>query len=198
MKIVAVIPARYKSSRFPGKPLADINGKPMIYWVYKHCIDSSVFDEVMVATDDNRIMDACCQYGMNSMLTSDNNQTGTDRVAEVASRISADIFVNVQGDEPLLEPDVIAKVIQPIRDNPEYDVVNLMTQISDPVDFINFTIPKVITNNQNRGIYLTRSPTPYPKGSINYPVYKQVCVCIPSECTQILQGIWVYKREEQK
>ena len=156
MKIIGVIPARYESSRFQGKPLADICGKPMIWWVYQHASQVKLFNELYVATDDQRIFDACEKFNMKCIMTS--------------------IYVNIQGDEPLMEPEVMEKAILPFLDNPDLQVSNLMTKIKDPVDVVNFTVPKVITNKEGIGIYLTRSTAPYPKGSISYDYYKQVCV----------------------
>lgn len=176
MRIVAVIPARYKSSRFPGKPLADICGKPMIWWVYQQCIKVDDFTEVYVATDDTRIYDKCKELGINVIMTSESHATGTDRVGEVAERVEADLIVNIQGDEPLIEPETIRAAIKPFYENKDLMISNLMTRISNPIDVVNFTIPKVITNNDNKGIYLTRATAPYPKGSIDYSYYKQVCV----------------------
>lgn len=176
MKIVAVIPARYKSSRFPGKPLIDLCGKPMIWWVYNQCLKVKEFSSVIVATDSEIIEEACKSYNINVMMTSKNHQTGTDRVGEISERIEADLFVNVQGDEPLLEPETIKAAITPFYDDPKLQVSNLMTKITNPVDVVNFTVPKVITNQENVGIFLTRSSCPYPKGSISYTFYKQVCV----------------------
>ena len=176
MKIIGVIPARYESSRFPGKPLADICGKPMIWWVYHHASQVKCIDELYVATDDQRIFDACEMFDMNCIMTSTSHRTGTDRIGEVAEKIPADLYVNIQGDEPLMEPEVMEKAILPFFVNKELQVSNLMTKISDPVDVVNFTVPKVITNKDGIGIYLTRSTAPYPKGSINYAYYKQVCV----------------------
>ena len=176
MKIVGVIPARYESSRFQGKPLADICGKPMIWWVYKHASEVKDFDELYVATDDRRIYDACMAYDMKCIMTSSSHRTGTDRLGEVAEKIPADLYVNIQGDEPLMEPEVMVKAIEPFFTNPDLQVSNLMTKITDPVDVVNFTVPKVITNKDGIGIYLTRSTAPYPKGSISYSYYKQVCV----------------------
>ena len=109
-------------------------------------------------------------------MTSTSHRTGTDRIGEVAEKIPADLYVNIQGDEPLMEPEVMEKAILPFFDNPELQVSNLMTKITDPVDVVNFTVPKVITNKEGIGIYLTRSTAPYPKGSIDYAYYKQVCV----------------------
>lgn len=176
MNIVAVIPARYKSSRFPGKPLEKIHGYPMIQWVYNQAKQVEEFRDVYVATEDERIVEFCKNNGLDVILTSEKHATGTDRLTEVAEEIDADLFVNIQGDEPIIEPETIKKAIQPFFDNNELQVSNLMTKISDPVELINFTVPKVITNDNNIGIYLSRGATPYPKGSINYSYYKQVCV----------------------
>lgn len=176
MKIICVIPARYNSSRFPGKPLADICGKAMIWWVYQQCLKVDDFSEVYVATDDKRIYEYCDKENMNAIMTSSNHKTGTDRVGEVAEKISADLIVNVQGDEPLLEVSTIKAAIEPFYINPTLEISNLMTKIVNPVDAINCTIPKVITNKDGVGIYLTRAISPYPKGSLDYVYYKQVCV----------------------
>lgn len=176
MKIVGVIPARYQSSRFPGKPLADICGKPMIWWVYQQCKKVEEIDEVYVATDSSEIEKACIDLGLPVVMTSQKHPTGTDRVGEVAEKIPADLIVNIQGDEPLLEPDTIRAAILPFTRDPNLQISNLMTKITDPVEVVNCTVPKVITNEQGYGIFLTRSPVPYPKGSLVFSYYKQVCV----------------------
>ncbi len=176
MRVIGVIPARYQSSRFPGKPLADICGKPMIWWVYQQCKKVRDFEQVYVATDDVRIMDTCALLGMEAILTSKEHRTGTDRVGEVARKISADLYVNIQGDEPLLEPETIRAAIIPFYSEDSLQVTNLMTKIEDPVDVVNFTVPKVITNRDNIGVYLTRAAAPYPKGAIGFNYFKQVCV----------------------
>ncbi|MCM1231782.1 MAG: 3-deoxy-manno-octulosonate cytidylyltransferase [Ruminococcus flavefaciens] len=176
MVIIGVIPARYESSRFPGKPLADICGKPMIWWVYQQCKKVEDFDAVYVATDDQRIFEACKSLNVEVVMTSNTHKTGTDRIGEVARKIPADLIVNIQGDEPLLEPSTIKAAIQPFYMNHNLEISNLMTKIKDPVDAVNFTVPKVITNKDGIGIYLTRATAPYPKGSLNYSYYKQVCV----------------------
>lgn len=176
MKIIGIIPARYKSSRFEGKPLADICGKPMIWWVYNQCIKVNMIDEVYVATDDDEIYSTCVQNDIKVIMTSNTHETGTDRIGEVARKIPADLYVNIQGDEPLIEPQTILQAILPFFDDPKLQISNLMTKISNPIDVVNFTVPKVITNKDGIGIYLTRATAPYPKGSINYSYYKQVCV----------------------
>lgn len=176
MKIVGIIPARYQSSRFPGKPLAEICGKPMIYWVYSQTKKVKELNEVYVATDDKKIEEACKENNINVIMTSSKHKTGTDRIGEVARKIKADLYINIQGDEPLIEPETIRKAILPFYDDRNLEVTNLMTKIKDPVDALNFTVPKVITNKDNIGIYLTRAMAPYPKGKIDYNFYKQVCV----------------------
>ncbi|MBP0965271.1 MAG: 3-deoxy-manno-octulosonate cytidylyltransferase [Oscillospiraceae bacterium] len=176
MKIIGVIPARYKSSRFPGKPLADICGKPMIWWVYNQAAKVGELDAVYVATDDERIESVCKALDINVIMTSDKHRTGTDRIGEVAEKIPADLYVNIQGDEPMLDPNTIRAAILPFYEDSGLQVSNLMAEITDPVDVVNCTVPKVITNKENVGIFLTRAAAPYPKGSIDYKYYKQVCV----------------------
>jgi 3-deoxy-manno-octulosonate cytidylyltransferase (CMP-KDO synthetase) len=178
MKIVAVIPARYESSRFQGKPLAEICGKLMVERVYLQAKKVKEFEEIYVATDDDRIYSACIERNMNCLMTSAKHKTGTDRVGELAQKISADIYVNIQGDEPLIEPETIRKAIIPFieQKNTNIQITNLMTCINDPVDLINVTVPKVIASKEGRGIYLSRSPTPFPKNTTNVKYYKQVCV----------------------
>lgn len=176
MKIVGVIPARYKSSRFPGKPLADICGKPMVWWVYQQCLKVNDFDKVYVATDDISILDVCKSLDIDVIMTSDTHKTGTDRVGEVAHKVAADLYVNIQGDEPLLEPATIRAAIKPFYEDPDLQVCNLMTKINNSVDLVNCTVPKVITNREGMGIYLTRATAPYPKGNLYFSYYKQVCV----------------------
>lgn len=176
MKIIGVIPARYQSSRFPGKPLADICGKPMIWWVYQQCMKVEDFDEVYVATDDDKIFNTCTELGVKVIMTADTHRTGTDRIGEVARKIPADLIVNIQGDEPLLEPATIKAAIEPFYHNPDLQISNLMAKITDPIDVVNCTVPKVITNRDGIGVYLTRATAPYPKGSLDYAYYKQVCV----------------------
>ena len=176
MKIIGVIPARYASSRFPGKPLVDIEGKPMIWWVYSQCKKVKEIDEVYIATDSDIIAETCEALGLNVVMTSSDHKTGTDRVGEVAEKVEADLIINIQGDEPLLEPETIRAAIIPFFSQKDLLVTNLKTKITNPIDVVNFTVPKVITNKDNVGVYLTRSTAPYPKGSLEYEYYKQVCV----------------------
>jgi 3-deoxy-manno-octulosonate cytidylyltransferase (CMP-KDO synthetase) len=176
-KIVAVIPARYRSSRFPGKPLADIHGKPMVWWVYQNATKVKNFSHVYVATDDERIRKACEQYGMECLMTSSEHPTGTDRVAEVSRKIEADYYANIQGDEPLVSPQTIEQALQPIYQDDDFDVVNVMTEIKDLSDLINSTVPKVVVNSKNEAIFFSRAPIPHPKNE-RPKFYKQVCVYV--------------------
>ena len=121
-KILAVIPARWASTRFPGKPLADILGKPMIQWVSEQAQKANLINEVVIATDDERIYDAVLDFGGQAVMTSPNHQSGTDRVAEVVSNIECDIVVNVQGDEPLIPSENIDLVIKPLLDSGDLSV----------------------------------------------------------------------------
>lgn len=179
MKIVGVIPARYKSSRFPGKPLSDIHGKPMMWWVYQAAKKVSKFSEVYIATDDARIYTVCEQLSMKVVMTSESHPTGTDRMGEVAGRIEADLYVNVQGDEPLLEPLTIEKAIAPfIKDGVDFCATNLMTEIKKITELTNVNIPKVVTNKNGDAVFFSRLPIPYPKAPSDIRYFKQVCVYV--------------------
>jgi 3-deoxy-manno-octulosonate cytidylyltransferase (CMP-KDO synthetase) len=174
MKIIGVIPSRYESSRFPGKPLAEICGKPMIYWVYQQVIQVKDFDAVYVATDDGRIEEVCKQYGMNCIMTANTHQTGTDRLGEVAQKIEADFYVNIQGDEPMIEPETIQKVVDYKMEHPETRVINTITPIREELEITSNTCVKVVTNSEDDGIYLSRSPIPYPKKGQEITYYKHL------------------------
>ncbi len=177
IKTIGVIPARYKSSRFPGKPLADILGKPMVWWVWRQAIKVPDFKQVYVATDDVRIAAACKELKIPVLMTSTKHKTGTDRVGEVAKEIKADLYVNIQGDEPLIDTATIKSAITPFLKQPgKIRVTNLMTQIKRRAELFSFTVPKVVFNAQKEAIFLSRFPIPYPKSSRPLKYYKQVCV----------------------
>ena len=171
MKVIGVIPCRYKSSRFPGKPIAMISGKPMVWHVWNQAKKTKNISRLIVATDDNRIYDVCHQYGIESTMTSENHRTGTDRVAEVAGRIDGDVFVNIQGDEPLIDPSGIDRIISEISKNDKEDIVNAFSAISDMADIVNGNVVKVITSIDDYALAYSRSPIPYPKES--NPRYKR-------------------------
>lgn len=161
MKITAVIPARFASVRFPGKALALIDGKPMIQHVYERTSRASFVDSVIVATDDERIRQAVDAFGGNCRMTRIDHETGTDRLAEVAGDILSDIIVNVQGDEPLIEPEMIDQAIRPLIDDPSLRMGTLKTRIKCLHDFLSPNVVKVVTDRENNALYFSRSPLPF-------------------------------------
>jgi len=173
-KVSVIIPARYASTRFEGKPLAKINGQPMIYHVYKRVEESSFADESIVATDDRRIFDVVSDFGGKVVMTSPEHPTGTDRVAEVADKLDSDIIVNVQGDEPLIVPEMIDQVVQPLLDESAVEVTNTITQIISPADYLDPTVVKAVKDKKDNLLFLTRSPIPFPKTRQRFAIYKQV------------------------
>lgn len=172
MNIAAIIPARFNSSRFPGKPLADIKGNPMIYWVYERASRIKGIEMVVVATDHHKIYEKCVELGMNVIMTSDFHRNGTERICEVSQEIEADYYITLQGDEPLFEIENVEFLIEQSINKPEIECATLMTRFKNPVDVINSTTPKVVTNNNSEIIYISRSPIPYPKNELSYSFYK--------------------------
>jgi len=160
MKIIGVIPARYKSSRFPGKPLTQICEKPMIYWVYQQAKKVAEFDKVYIATDDDRIKAACDEYGMDVIMTSDQHETGSDRVAEVATKVEGDLFVNVQGDEPVINPEMIRQVISIFTEDDSVYFGSLKKEITDPDEINATSTVKVVTDDKGDAMYFSRSVIP--------------------------------------
>lgn len=162
MKIVAVIPARYKSTRFEGKPLALILGKPMVMHVYEGVIKSNVLSDVLIATEDSRVYDACCSFGANVVMTSDAHQSGTDRVIEAAANLAdADIILNIQGDEPLVNTDIIDALIRPFKESGDIEYTSVKTPIHSYKEFLDPNNVKVVVDKNNFGVYFSRSPIPY-------------------------------------
>lgn len=182
MKIIGVIPARYQSSRLPGKPLADICGKPMVWWVYKRAKQVDRLNEVYVATDDCRIEVVCQELNIPVVMTSKEHPTGSDRLAEVAQYIDADIYVTIQGDEPLLEPTTIETVLDVILSEPDIPCATLKTPFKNPVDVVNGTTPKVVCDLNEDILLFSRAPIPYPKASLDYIYYKPI-------------GVYAFKRD---
>lgn len=160
MKIVGVIPARYASTRFPGKPLADICGKPMIWWVYQQAKKVRELDEVYVATDDERIETVCNEYGMLVVMTSSHHKTGTDRVAEVATKVDGDLFVNIQGDEPVIPPEMISEVIQKIVQL-KVPCVTVKQAVKDLKKLQSDSSVKVVSDINDRVLLFSRALIPF-------------------------------------
>ena len=161
MNITAVIPARYASVRFPGKALAQIDGKPMIQHVYERTAQAALVNTVIVATDDERIRQAVVAFGGICRMTRSNHETGTDRLAEVAEDLDAEIIVNVQGDEPLIAPEMIDQAIQPFLDEPGLRMGTLKTRIKCLHDFLSPNVVKVVCDREKNALYFSRSPLPF-------------------------------------
>jgi len=174
-RAVVVIPARYKSSRFPGKPLAKINGKEMILHVAEKAEISVGKDNVYIATENEDIAHIVRKFGYHVIITSDNCLTGTDRVAEAAKEIDADIFINVQGDEPMIDPEDIKNVIKLKKENPSY-VINCMSKLHPDEDINDKKIPKIICDLKNNLLYCSRSAIPGNKNTLSDIAKKQVCI----------------------
>ena len=161
MRVTAIIPARYASTRFPGKPLAEIAGKPMILHVAER-VDAArqqgIVDRLIVATDDQRILRAVEGAGFEVWMTSSKHPTGTDRLAEVAAQVDGELLCNVQGDEPLIDPETIAALIQPLRDDPELQMSTLRTHLDPPEDRFDKNRGKVVVDERGRALTFTRLP----------------------------------------
>ena len=176
MRTVVIIPARFSSSRYPGKPLVPLLGRPMILWVAELAARAVGNHDVYIATDDERIAETVKEAGFKFIMTGA-AQTGTDRIADAASEIDSDIFINVQGDEPLLDPKDILKIRDAKLQNLG-KVINGYAWIGDSEDPASVNIPKVITNEKGDLVYMSRLPIPGFKGEKNAPVRykKQVCI----------------------
>jgi 3-deoxy-manno-octulosonate cytidylyltransferase (CMP-KDO synthetase) len=160
MKATAIIPARYNSTRFPGKPLALIHGKPVIQYVYENAKRAKEIARVIVATDNNKISDIVSSFGGEVRMTSPDLPSGSDRVAEVAKTIDSDIIVNVQGDEPLLSPDMIDLTVDLLK-NSDADMGTLAKKIEDVKEIFNPNTVKVVFAKNGIALYFSRSPIPY-------------------------------------
>ena len=182
MRTLCVIPARYASTRLPGKPLADICGKPMICRVLERASRAQKPEKVIVATDDERIYDAVRAEGGEALLTRADHPTGTDRLAEGAEGYpEVDLIVNVQGDEPLIEPSVIDDLIAPFEMDENLPMATVMTRMEDAAEQLNPNNVKVIVDKLGYALYFSRSLVPYPRAAAS-PVYKHI-------------GIYAYRRD---
>jgi 3-deoxy-manno-octulosonate cytidylyltransferase (CMP-KDO synthetase) len=185
MKTVLIIPARYKSSRFPGKPLIDLDGKTMIQRVWEQCAKAIEIDKIYIATEDERILKHCNENGMQCILTTDNCLTGTDRVAEVALQIDADYYINVQGDEPVINPDDISNIIDMLPKS-NGNILNGYCEIDNYEDFKSMSVPKVVMRQDNRLLYMSRAPIPGNKENKFNLGFRQVCIYVfPKEALKV-------------
>jgi len=163
MKVTAVIPARYASTRFPGKPLAEILGKSMIEHVYRRTCEAQTVDRVLIATDDQRIFDAVQAFGGEVMMTRGDHPSGTDRLAEVAAGVESELFVNVQGDEPLIAPQMIDEAVRPLLADPAIQMGTLCSRIDKLEDYLSSNVVKLVRDRNNRALYFSRAPIPHPR-----------------------------------
>ncbi|MGB5920010.1 3-deoxy-manno-octulosonate cytidylyltransferase [Arcobacter sp.] len=175
-KILGVIPARYKSSRFEGKPLALINNIPMIKRTYTQAKKSSKLTDLIVATDDIKIENYCKEENIPTIMTSDLCLTGTDRLAEVAKQLDYDLYVNIQGDEPIIDPLAIDQIVNLYLTNKDYMVYNLYKIITDMKQINRNTIIKVIVNEKDETMYMSRLPIPYSNTKLDSTFKQQIPV----------------------
>ncbi len=160
-KAIAVIPARYGSSRFPGKPLALLGGRPLIEHVFKRAMMSPSLEDVIVATDDTRILEAVEGFGGKAVMTSDKHLSGSDRLGEVVTAMDAQLIVNIQGDEPFLDPAIIDAILEPMVSADPPDISTAAACLETERDYRSPDVVKVIRSTSGRGIYFSRSPIPY-------------------------------------
>jgi 3-deoxy-D-manno-octulosonate cytidylyltransferase len=181
MRCLIVIPARMGSTRFPGKPLCDLMGKPMVQWVYEAAARSGVADEVVVAAPDQEILDACAGFGARAVATSADHQTGTDRIAEVARKLEAEVYVNVQGDEPLIRPESIRACAEPLLQSSAIQMGSIYSEC-DEDELANPAVVKVVTDLAGYALYFSRHALPFARNPRVEPVKKHV-------------GLYAYRRE---
>jgi 3-deoxy-manno-octulosonate cytidylyltransferase (CMP-KDO synthetase) len=174
MKVIAVVPSRYESTRLPAKALADICGKPMVWWVYQQTIMAKNIDEVYVATDDVRIEKVCNSYNIPVIMTKNTHRAAAHRLQEVSTKIDANFYLQINGDEPLIKPDLISMAIpNNIPQNIEYGV-NIIAKMNDPVEVIDPSNIKVVFDKNMNTLYMSRTPIPYPYKTLNFDYYKHV------------------------
>ncbi len=158
---VAIIPARFESTRFPGKPLALLKGKPIIQYVYEQAVQAVLIESVFVATDDKRIYDTVTGFGGSAVMTSPGHASGTDRVAEVAKGIECDFVINIQGDEPFIRPQMIDDVVNLLLSDDRVSIATLAKRIIDIKEILSPDVVKVVSDNEGFAMYFSRAPIPY-------------------------------------
>ena len=188
-KFIIVIPARYNSSRLPGKPLIKILGIPMLIRTYKQCLKVVSRDKIFIATDDKRIQKLCDDNNMSCVMTSKKCLTGTDRIAELSKKIKASFYINIQGDEPICDTGDIKKLIKTAKKYPNR-IINGYTKITDKKLFLSKHIPKVVFRNDGRLLYQSRSPIPISKKGKFTHAWRQVCIySLPYKALKIFSKI---------
>lgn len=173
MKVVGIIPARFASTRLPGKPLKDICGKPMIWWVYNRVSKIEELSEVYVATDDERIQNMCEKFNIPVIMTANTHMTGAHRLQEVSESIKADFYIQLNGDEPLINIEAIKAAIPKSVPEEEFGT-NIITEINDPAQLMDVSNIKMVFDNEYNALYMSRNPIPYPFKSIDFQYFKHI------------------------
>lgn len=174
MKVIAVIPARLGSTRLKEKMIKNLCGKPLVWWTYQRAIKSNVYD-VIIATDSILIKDILEKNGCKVIITKKSHKCGTERIAEVSRKIFADFYINVQGDEPLIKPEIINLIIKYIKKHPESEIVTVKKLINNESEIFNPNVVKVVTDKNNNALYFSRSPIPFNRDNIkNIKYYKHL------------------------
>jgi 3-deoxy-manno-octulosonate cytidylyltransferase (CMP-KDO synthetase) len=203
-KTVAIIPARYGSTRLPGKALIEIAGKPMVCWVAERALAARNVDRVIVATDSEQIVDAVRARGIEAMLTSSEHASGTDRVAEVAAALpDAEIIVNVQGDEPMISPQTIEKAVAVMaaeirKPSAGAGIVTTWEPIESVADLLDPDLVKVVVDADDNAVYFSRSPIPYPRDAVKRHGSPDIALAAEPELLKLFRkhtGLYVYRRE---
>ncbi|MBN2369518.1 MAG: 3-deoxy-manno-octulosonate cytidylyltransferase [Vicinamibacteria bacterium] len=194
MKIAAIIPARYASTRLPGKPLSDILGKPMIQHVYERVSRARSIDRVFVATDDERIVRAVRAFGGEALLTAASHRSGTDRLAEAVALIDADIVVNPQGDEPLINPDAVDSAVEPLHRDAALPMATLSAAIRDVAEMLSPDVVKVVVDAAGDALYFSRSPIPYSREDGASDRRKAAAIAVSRGLARKHVGLYVYRR----
>lgn len=185
MKTIAVIPARFGATRLPGKPLADIHGKPMVQWVYEAAAQARGISQVIVATDDARIFAAVEAFGGVAMMTSNTLTSGTDRVAAIADKLPADVYLNVQGDEPLIEPETIEAALSLVTES-DFEMSSVMTRLKSLEELESRAVVKAIADRRGRALYFSRFAIPYSRNAAPTNLAEWACYRH--------LGLYVYRR----
>ncbi len=174
MTIVGVIPARLNSKRLPEKVIYPILGRPIIYYVYDNAKKSELLSHLVVAVDNNKVAKVCQKHSIPNIMTSTNHRSGTERIIEVSNKIKGDIFVNIQGDEPLINKDMINQLVSPFLDGNFYGITSLKKRITDEKELNNPNVVKVVDNINNEAMYFSRYPIPYNKNKNEYKYFKHI------------------------
>ncbi|MBP9854243.1 MAG: 3-deoxy-manno-octulosonate cytidylyltransferase [Candidatus Omnitrophica bacterium] len=182
MKVIGVIPARFSSTRLKGKVLAMIDGKPMIQHVYERVRQSQLLNDVLIACDDERVKKAAQEFGAKVVMTDPNHVCGTDRIVEAVKDLNVDIVVNIQGDEPMIDPVIIDDLINALKENPDAPMATVIKKVTDSKDLDNPNIVKVVVDHEQTAIYFSRSKIPFNRAAGEYVYFKHL-------------GIYAYTKE---